>query len=353
MAWSSSRTRCSIRPRVAGSTACCRRRIRRHRGAASSACRGLAGRRHDLRDGGPWRPEPGRDGGRCGRVDGRVLRANRCRRVGSGDRRLAVLLHEAADLSVQLSRHDRTDVRRLGVDGASPLRADSQNRCVRDDILLPGVAGFHADRDEGNHRASASSSATPGACSRWRCRGVLLLGFVANLWVDRGKRRVDSDGVRPLGGGSRGRLARGAFRRGRRRGADGVGDNAGRAESAAAVRGAHLLGACCQGPATSGVALSANIFGAMLGGFLEYNSMYWGYASLYPIGLALYGLAFVAYLRCGWSIDRIPGNRVASAPLIPGLLHYPRITDHSPLPEEPLPGLEPGTYALRKRRSTK
>jgi hypothetical protein len=46
-----------------------------------------------------------------------------------------------------------------------------------------------------------------------------------------------------------------------------------------------------------GAALSANIFGAMLGGFLEYNSMYWGYASLYPIGLGLYGLAFVSYLR--------------------------------------------------------
>jgi hypothetical protein len=48
-----------------------------------------------------------------------------------------------------------------------------------------------------------------------------------------------------------------------------------------------------------GAALSANIFGAMLGGFLEYNSMYWGYSSLYPIGLALYGLAFVSFLRCG------------------------------------------------------
>ena len=50
-----------------------------------------------------------------------------------------------------------------------------------------------------------------------------------------------------------------------------------------------------------GAALSANIFGAMLGGFLEYNSMYWGYSSLYPIGLALYGLAYVSYLRMGKS----------------------------------------------------
>jgi hypothetical protein len=43
-----------------------------------------------------------------------------------------------------------------------------------------------------------------------------------------------------------------------------------------------------------GPALSANLFGAMLGGFLEYNSMYWGFSSLYPLGLGLYGLAFLA-----------------------------------------------------------
>ena len=56
-----------------------------------------------------------------------------------------------------------------------------------------------------------------------------------------------------------------------------------------------------------GLALSANIFGAMLGGFLEYNSMYWGYTSLYPLGLALYGLAFVCYR---W-------NRQAQSPAVP------------------------------------
>ncbi|HJT78775.1 MAG TPA: hypothetical protein VJ739_16340, partial [Gemmataceae bacterium] len=45
-----------------------------------------------------------------------------------------------------------------------------------------------------------------------------------------------------------------------------------------------------------GGALAANLFGAMLGGFLEYNSMYWGFSSLYPLGLALYGLAYVCVL---------------------------------------------------------
>src|SRR5205823_1578428 len=45
-----------------------------------------------------------------------------------------------------------------------------------------------------------------------------------------------------------------------------------------------------------GTVLCANLFGAMLGGFLEYNSMYWGFSSLYPLGLALYGLALLCHL---------------------------------------------------------
>jgi hypothetical protein len=46
-----------------------------------------------------------------------------------------------------------------------------------------------------------------------------------------------------------------------------------------------------------GDALFANLLGAMLGGFLEYNSMYWGLGSLYPLGAALYGAAFLCSLR--------------------------------------------------------
>jgi spermidine synthase len=46
-----------------------------------------------------------------------------------------------------------------------------------------------------------------------------------------------------------------------------------------------------------GEILSANLFGAMLGGFLEYNSMYWGYSSLYPLGMGLYALAFLCKVR--------------------------------------------------------
>src|SRR5262249_18278199 len=44
-------------------------------------------------------------------------------------------------------------------------------------------------------------------------------------------------------------------------------------------------------------ALSANLFGSMLGGFLEYNSMYGGFQSLYPLSLGLYGVAFLCLLR--------------------------------------------------------
>lgn len=45
-----------------------------------------------------------------------------------------------------------------------------------------------------------------------------------------------------------------------------------------------------------GAALGSNLLGAMLGGCLEYNSMYFGYRSLYVLALALYALAFASSL---------------------------------------------------------
>jgi hypothetical protein len=42
-----------------------------------------------------------------------------------------------------------------------------------------------------------------------------------------------------------------------------------------------------------GVALSSNLLGAMLGGCLEYNAMYFGYRSLYVVALVIYALALV------------------------------------------------------------
>jgi len=45
------------------------------------------------------------------------------------------------------------------------------------------------------------------------------------------------------------------------------------------------------------VALSSNLLGAMLGGFLEYNAMFFGYRSLYIIALIMYGLAYLGSIR--------------------------------------------------------
>lgn len=42
-----------------------------------------------------------------------------------------------------------------------------------------------------------------------------------------------------------------------------------------------------------GIALSSNILGAIFGGLLEYNSMYFGFRSLYLLGFAMYLLAFI------------------------------------------------------------
>jgi hypothetical protein len=44
------------------------------------------------------------------------------------------------------------------------------------------------------------------------------------------------------------------------------------------------------------VAMAYNLMGAMLGGALEYNSMRFGFSSLYLIALGLYGLAWVTML---------------------------------------------------------
>jgi SAM-dependent methyltransferase len=47
------------------------------------------------------------------------------------------------------------------------------------------------------------------------------------------------------------------------------------------------------------VALSSNLLGAMLGGFLEYNSMYFGFRVLYLIAFIMYLLAFLWSSRAG------------------------------------------------------
>jgi len=46
-----------------------------------------------------------------------------------------------------------------------------------------------------------------------------------------------------------------------------------------------------------GVAMASNLLGAMFGGFLEYNSMYFGFRLLYVLALGLYALAFLTTRR--------------------------------------------------------
>jgi hypothetical protein len=43
--------------------------------------------------------------------------------------------------------------------------------------------------------------------------------------------------------------------------------------------------------------MGQNVLGAMLGGVLEYNSMYFGFSALYLVAILLYLAAFVASLR--------------------------------------------------------
>lgn len=45
------------------------------------------------------------------------------------------------------------------------------------------------------------------------------------------------------------------------------------------------------------IALSSNLLGGMLGGFVEYNSLFFGYRSLYLFALAMYVLALIASLK--------------------------------------------------------
>jgi predicted MFS family arabinose efflux permease len=55
--------------------------------------------------------------------------------------------------------------------------------------------------------------------------------------------------------------------------------------------------------------MSANLFGAMCGGLLEYNSMYFGFQFLYLMAAGLYLLAFV------WELAGARSARGAREPL--------------------------------------
>jgi SAM-dependent methyltransferase len=51
--------------------------------------------------------------------------------------------------------------------------------------------------------------------------------------------------------------------------------------------------------ASVSAALGSNLIGAMAGGCLEYNSMYFGYRSLYILAIVVYGLSLIAHLASG------------------------------------------------------
>ena len=73
------------------------------------------------------------------------------------------------------------------------------------------------------------------------------------------------------------------------------------------LRGRHAIAAV----------MAANLSGAMLGGLLEYNSMYFGFRFMYLLALAFYGLAFVH-----WAVSRKPAE----------------VKERKPLPMETPPG---------------
>jgi hypothetical protein len=66
------------------------------------------------------------------------------------------------------------------------------------------------------------------------------------------------------------------------------------------------------------VALGSNLLGAMLGGCLEYNAMYFGYRSLYVLAMAVYALALLTTLlsprRPLQASERTPRARAKPVP---------------------------------------
>jgi hypothetical protein len=54
--------------------------------------------------------------------------------------------------------------------------------------------------------------------------------------------------------------------------------------------------------------MAMNLLGAICGGLLEYNSMYFGFRSLYAVAIVCYALAFVS----NWALSRRSGAPAAA-----------------------------------------
>jgi hypothetical protein len=58
-------------------------------------------------------------------------------------------------------------------------------------------------------------------------------------------------------------------------------------------------------------ALGSNLIGAMLGGCLEYNSMYFGYRSLYVLAIVIYALSMMVSLLRRTRDEELPAGVIA------------------------------------------
>jgi hypothetical protein len=79
-------------------------------------------------------------------------------------------------------------------------------------------------------------------------------------------------------------------------------------------------------------AMAYNLIGAMLGGMLEYNSMRFGFSSLYLIALLLYGLAWAAVVserlpREWFSLKHAALGGENDPPALEPLPEFPRIAE--------------------------
>jgi hypothetical protein len=79
-----------------------------------------------------------------------------------------------------------------------------------------------------------------------------------------------------------------------------VGAGTGNDVAAALRNGARMVDAVEIDPTI--LALGANMFGALIGGILEYSSMAWGIRSLTLLALGLYGLSWLALAFRGWRL---------------------------------------------------
>ena len=76
----------------------------------------------------------------------------------------------------------------------------------------------------------------------------------------------------------------------------------------------RLLTTCSGGATEASAALGMNLLGAMAGGLLEYNSMYFGFQSLYWLAIALYATGLALFLSRTGETAEAPSPRSSWRP---------------------------------------